>query len=168
MILPIALPMPTRTSFRAGRAPALSSTAPASVITRRIPARGRGRCCGEIRTARWRKVKSAILGFDDNLRRGATCSAKPVAHARGDVTIGLRMRAVRRGRDHRQTGVRLLAYVHVERHFTKKRHAETFRFTPRAAMAENVGTLAAMGAEEIAHVLDDAEHRHVDEIGRAS
>ena len=32
----------------------------------------------------------------------------------------------------------------------------------RAAVAEDVGALAALGADEIAHVLDDAEHRHVD------
>ena len=29
-------------------------------------------------------------------------------------------------------------------------------------MAEDLAALAAIGAEEIAHVLDDAEHRHVD------
>ena len=33
---------------------------------------------------------------------------------------------------------------------------------PRAAVRENVGAAAAMRAEEIAHVLDDAEERHLD------
>ena len=31
-------------------------------------------------------------------------------------------------------------------------------------MTEDVGPLAAIRADEIAHVLDDAEHRHVDAL----
>ena len=32
----------------------------------------------------------------------------------------------------------------------------------RPAMAENIAALAAFGAVEKAHILDDTEHRHVD------
>src|SRR5260370_15920820 len=55
-----------------------------------------------------------------------------------------------------------LADEDVERHFAEELGAQSLRLAPRAAMAEDVAALAAMRAEEIAHVLDDAEHGHVD------
>src|SRR5690242_13317678 len=55
-----------------------------------------------------------------------------------------------------------LADGDVERHFAEEVGAELLGLAPGAAMAEDLAPLAAMRAQEIAHVLDDAEHRHVD------
>src|SRR3546814_6234649 len=41
-------------------------------------------------------------------------------------------------------------------------HAQALGLAARAAVAEDVRLVAAIGAHEDAHVLDDAEHRHVD------
>src|SRR5947208_10038012 len=43
---------------------------------------------------------------------------------------------------------------HIERHFAQELHAQFVCFSSGAAVAEDVAALAAMGAEEIAHVLD--------------
>jgi hypothetical protein len=54
------------------------------------------------------------------------------------------------------------ADVEMERDLAQERHAELVGFLAGAAMAEDLRALAALGAEEVAHVLDDAEHRHRD------
>ena len=74
------------------------------------------------------------------------------------------MRPVRPLSTDRQAGVRVLADLHVQRHLAEERHAEALGLVARAAVAENVRSRAALRAQEIAHVLDDAEHRHIDPL----
>jgi hypothetical protein len=50
----------------------------------------------------------------------------------------------------------------MQRDLAEEGHAQALSLFARAAMAEDFGPLAAMGAEEIAHILDDAEHGHLD------
>ena len=71
------------------------------------------------------------------------------------------------GDDHRRAGIGF-SRIAMERHRAEERHADALRLVLGAAMAENVRALAAMRAEEIAHVLDDAEHRHVDALEHVS
>ena len=47
-------------------------------------------------------------------------------------------------------------------HLAQERHAELLRLLARAAMAEDLGALAAMRAEVEAHILDEAQDRHRD------
>src|SRR6185312_3597458 len=99
-----------------------------------------------------------LLSLDDDLRgRAAGTRDQLIAHLGGDVAVDLGMLAVRLGGHHRQTGIRLLADGHVQRHLAEERHPEARRLLLRAAMAENIRALAAARAEEIAHVLDNAE-----------
>ena len=49
----------------------------------------------------------------------------------------------------------------MQRHAAQEGDAELLGLQLGAAVAEDVGALAALGADEVAHVLDDAEHRHV-------
>src|SRR5450755_906840 len=79
----------------------------------------------------------------------------------GDLAIDFGVRAVRLGGDHRHAGIRFLADRHVQRHFAEERHALAFGFLARSAIAENIRARAAARAQEIAHVLDDAEHRYI-------
>src|SRR3546814_16849816 len=58
--------------------------------------------------------------------------------------------------------VRWLADLDVERDLTEKLDAELGRLLARAAIAEDVALMAAFRTLEVTHVLDDAEHRHVD------
>ena len=103
--------------------------------------------------------------------RGAACAppaapspgrAELLPDALGDGAIDLGVRAVGIGDDDRVAAVGGLADGDVERHLAEEVAAELLGLAPRAAMAEDLAALAAMRAEEIAHVLDDAEHRHVD------
>src|SRR4029079_12686645 len=82
--------------------------------------------------------------------------------ALGNLAEDLRMRAVWQRRGDRLAGVGAQADVHVERHPSEEPHAEPLRFRLGAAVAEDVGVLPALGANEGAHVLDDAEHRDAD------
>src|SRR5690606_19173754 len=79
-----------------------------------------------------------------------------------NLTIDFRLRAVGLSGDDRQARVRSFTDVHDERHFAQKRHTEPLGFLPCTAMGENIRPLAAMRTDKIAHVLDDAEHRHID------
>src|SRR5207302_1270915 len=104
-------------------------------------------------------------GLDDDPRRLASvrlATEQRIADLGGDATVDRSMGTIRVGRDHWTAGIRRLADRHVERNLTEEWHAETLRLVARAAVAENIGARAAMRAQEVAHVLDDAEHRHVD------
>src|SRR5260221_1104292 len=103
------------------------------------------------------------LSLDHNLRRRTpgACALKLLAHFARDVAIDLRMRAVGFGRDHRKAGVGFFADRHMQRYLAEERDAETFRLAPCATMTENIRPCAAVRAEEIAHVLDHTEYRHV-------
>ena len=49
----------------------------------------------------------------------------------------------------------------MQRHFAKEGYTKAFRLLPGPAVAENIGPRAATRAQEIAHVLDHTEHRHI-------
>src|SRR5205085_7847647 len=100
------------------------------------------------------KLKSCSGGRDNALNLLADLGA--------DGAVDRRVRTVRLAVHDRRAGIRSGANRHVQRNLAEEGHAELFRLVPRAAMAENVGARAAMRTLEIAHVLDDAEHGHVD------
>src|SRR5712671_8094346 len=72
------------------------------------------------------------------------------------------VRIVGFGDGDRGSAVGGLTDLEVERHLAEKLGAEPLGLQAGAAMAEDLAAAAAMRAQEIAHVLDDAEHRHVD------
>src|SRR6185437_12657931 len=74
------------------------------------------------------------------------------------------MRAIGRRDGDRLAAVGRFADVHVKRHFAKERDAELPRLFTRAAVAEDIGPLATLRAEEVAHVLHDAEDRNLDAL----
>src|SRR5882762_7057771 len=98
-------------------------------------------------------------------RRGAgpaLVGGELLPHPAGDVLVGLGVRAVGFGYDDGMPTVGRGADVEMQRDLAQERDAEFVGLLARAAMAEDFRALAAMGAEEVAHVLDDAEHRHGD------
>src|SRR5579883_851019 len=107
-----------------------------------------------------------IALLDDDARRLAPALADGRPDLRpdalGDAQIGLGVGAVGHRHHDGLPAVGGLADRHVEGELAEELGAEPLRLAARAAMAEDVAALAAMGAEEIAHVLDDAEDRHVD------
>src|SRR5580700_2957069 len=105
----------------------------------------------------------SALRLDHDPRRGpSSAGTELVLHLTSDSPIDRRVRTVRLGGDHGQSGIRLFADVHMQRHLAEEWNAEPLGLVPRAAMAEYVRAAAAFRAHEIAHVLDDAEHRHID------
>src|SRR5207237_10485882 len=52
--------------------------------------------------------------------------------------------------------------LRIDRHFAEERNAEHFGGFLSAAVTENLFALAAMSADEVAHVLDEAEDGNVD------
>src|SRR5262249_20773920 len=87
---------------------------------------------------------------------------KLIANLLPDGAVDRRMRPIRLADHDRITGIRSGPNRHVQWYLAEEGHPEPLRLVPRAAMAENVASLAAMRALEIAHVLNDAEHGHVD------
>src|SRR5579883_549410 len=81
-------------------------------------------------------------------------------HPAGNVPVDLRMRAVGHGDDDGMAAVRRGPDVEMQRHLAEERDAELVGLLMRTAMTEDIRTLATLGAKEVAHVLDDAEHRH--------
>jgi len=73
-----------------------------------------------------------------------------------------RVRIVGLGHGDRRSAVGGLADPQVERHLAEKLGAEPLGLQAGAAVAEDLAATSAMRAQEIAHVLDDPEHRHVD------
>src|SRR5436190_3586770 len=78
----------------------------------------------------------------------------------GDLDVNAGKRRAGLGRYHRFTRIRSFPQPRIERYFPKKRNAEPMGFLARSAMAEDRMALAAFVADEIAHVLDNTEHRH--------
>src|ERR1700722_18912224 len=72
------------------------------------------------------------------------------------------MRPIRLAVDDRRPRIGGGTDRHMQRYLAEKRHAQTLGFVARAAMTKNVRLRAAVWALEITHVLDDAEHRHID------
>jgi len=65
-------------------------------------------------------------------------------------------------RDDRAPLVGIFADGDIERHLAEEWNAELFRFLARPAVRKDVRSAAAMGTDEVAHVLDDAQKRHLD------
>src|SRR5689334_25242610 len=93
----------------------------------------------------WRFASSALSGGGDN-------ALKLIANLLADGAVDGRMGPTRLAHHHGVAGIRRGPYRHVQRDFAEERHAQPLGLVPRAAMAENVGALAAMRALEIAHV----------------
>src|SRR5262245_8080473 len=108
-------------------------------------------------------VETLYLGLNDDPRGGS--SSRPTSqlgeHLARDIAINSRVIPIRRGRNHRQTGVRFFADAHVQRNLTEKRHAETLRFFVSPAMTEDVRPRAAGRTKEVTHVLHDTEDGHI-------
>src|SRR3954463_12374757 len=85
-----------------------------------------------------------------------------VPHLSRDGAVDRRMGTVRLAVDHGRAGVRGGANRHVQGDLAQERYSELLGLVARAAMAENVGFRAALGTLEVAHVLDNAEHGHID------
>src|SRR3954453_5086711 len=83
-------------------------------------------------------------------------------HARGDVAEGLSVGRVRLRHGDRAAFVGGLADRQIEWYLAEKIGAEPGGLAASAAVGEDVAALAAMRAQEIAHILYDAEHRYVD------
>src|SRR5918999_3199703 len=87
---------------------------------------------------------------------------KLVANLGPDGPVDRGMRAIRLASHHRIAFIRGGPDRHVQRDFAQEWDTQPLRLMARAAMAENVRARAALRTLEIAHVLDNAEHRHVD------
>src|SRR5271169_5355938 len=77
--------------------------------------------------------------------------------ARGDGAEDERVRVVGVGDGDRVARIRGLADLEVERNLAEKLGAEAVGLEAGATVAEDLAAAAAMRAQEIAHVLDDAE-----------
>src|SRR5208282_881454 len=101
---------------------------------------------------------------DDPGRRGALSvgAGDLVPNPRRHMAKDERVRIVGIGDGDRRSRVGGLADPQVERHLAEKLGAEPFGFEAGAAMRKDLAPTTAMRAQEIAHVLDDAEHRDVD------
>src|SRR6201989_353881 len=93
---------------------------------------------------------------------GGDNALKLIANLLADGTVDRRMGPIGLAHHPGSTGVGRGPDRHMQRDFAEEGHAQPLGLVPRAAMAENVRAFAAMRALEIAHVLDDAEHGHVD------
>src|SRR6266436_4220362 len=108
-----------------------------------------------------KKARQRLL--DDDPGRGAALAARDLLpDADGHLPEDDGMRVVGLGNGDRDPAVGGLADLDIERHFAQKLDAEPLGFVAGAAMRKDLAAAAAMRAQEIAHVLDDAEHRHVD------
>src|SRR5690349_2398182 len=102
-----------------------------------------------------------MLTNDDSWRRAALLAAfQRRPDPLGDVAVDAGVLAVGLGGDDGSAVVGMGADVEMQGHLAQEGYAELLRLVPRAAMAEDLRALAAMRAEEEAHVLDEAQHRH--------
>src|SRR5215472_6950481 len=112
---------------------------------------------------RGRGGQGPTLFDDDSRRRAQRALARDfVPHARGDGAEDGGVRVAGIGDRDRMAGIRGLANRKIERHFTEEFGTELFGLAAGAAMRKDLAAAAAMRAQEIAHILDDAEYRHVD------
>ena len=92
---------------------------------------------------------------------GGLLALKLVPSLFGNLAVSLSDFRVRIGGHYRLPLVRGLAHRYGQRHFTQERYAELLGLFPRAAVAEDVGALPAMGSEERAHILNNTEYRYI-------
>src|SRR5712691_11024877 len=82
--------------------------------------------------------------------------------AEGEVLEDVYLGGVREGGDDRRADVRLLSYPGLEGNLAEEVDVQLARDPPPSAGGEDIRLFAAVRAEEIAHVLDDAEDGHVE------
>src|SRR5437667_973669 len=82
--------------------------------------------------------------------------------AEGEVLEDVRLGGVREGGHDRRAEVRLLSDPSLEGNLAEKVDVQHARDSPSSAGREDIGLFAAMRAEEVTHVLDDAEDGHVE------
>ena len=82
-------------------------------------------------------------------------------HARGQVQIGLGLRAFGVADDDRPAAVGGLPDCDIERDLGEEIDAQLFSTGPGPAMGEDFRAVAAIGAAKIRHVLDHAQDRHI-------
>src|ERR1700687_573542 len=85
-----------------------------------------------------------------------------IADLASDRPVDRGMRPIRLAVDDGRPRIRGGANRHVQRDLAQKRHAKPLGLVPWGAVTEDVRFGAAMRALEIAHVLDNAENRHID------
>src|SRR3984893_18604482 len=110
-------------------------------------------------TSRSRMLSSVRLLDDDPRRRTAhgVGSGDLLPDAGSHLPEDERVRIAEFGHGYRGTRIGGLADLEVERHLAEKLGAEPLGLQAGAAMAEDLAAAAAMRAQKIAHVLDDAE-----------
>src|SRR3989441_11418974 len=137
---------PAKYAAAVGNPPAYSVSSPA----RRSGRSTRG-CCNSTSTAT-RTCTSARNG------------GERVRHAACDDGERLRRGGLRLRHDNRLARVGQVGKVRLQRYLTQQRHAELVREPRATAREEDLGALAAVRADEVAHVLDHAEHRDADPL----
>ena len=111
--------------------------------------------------ARHRRVRSHHDDSGLRAARAAHRRGRLVDEAGGDPPVGRGVGALGLGDHDRPAGIRGRPDRHVERNLTQEIHAQPERGLARAAVVEEFGAVAAFGADIVAHVLHDAEDRHV-------
>jgi hypothetical protein len=102
---------------------------------------------------------NAGLGFYYDLGSGlSACSTFELSEdlAR-NIAINSRVFAVGDGCNYRKSGIRFLAYRHVQRHFAEEGYAKALSLMPGPAMRKDIGPCSATWAKEVTHVLNNAE-----------
>src|SRR5207302_7386625 len=111
--------------------------------------------------SRDRRPSGCLLDHDPGWRsRARALALDAVPRGLGDLAIDLRVAALWLRHDDRPALVRGEADLEVEGHLAQERHAQPLGLVARAAMAEDLRLGSAVRADEGAHVLDDAQHRH--------
>src|SRR6266704_6341855 len=140
---------PAKYAAAAGKPPPYSVSSPARTSSRSPRVGGAGGAAAAAGTAR---------------RRGAAPSAREggerVVDAPGDGVESLAGRRPGIGHDDRAAGVGETGELRLQRHLAQQRDDELVGEPHAAAGEEDLRALAAVGAHEVAHVLDHAQHRH--------
>ena len=88
---------------------------------------------------------NAGLGFYYDL--GSGLSARSAFELSEDlarnIAINSRMLAIGDGCNYRKSGIRFLAYRHVQRHFAEEGYAKAFRLLPGPTVRKNIGPRSA-------------------------
>src|SRR5438034_1373001 len=95
------------------------------------------------------------------LARVFTPRREALSQAASDCPECVRLRRIRGGGHRRRAFVSVAHHRRVERYRAEERHAEALRRALPAALGEDRRLLAAVRADEDAHVLHDAEDGHV-------
>src|SRR5437763_6471832 len=97
--------------------------------------------------------------LDDDARRraaGGGFARDFLADLGGDVAEGLRVGRIRLRHGDRAALVGSFADREIERHLAQEIDTKPLRLAAGTALREDIAALAAMRAQEVAHVLDDA------------